>query len=97
MLYRFKSKDMGDVLMLEAGGRQILDIIGKDSGRTGIILSAQMPAAIKALEAAIALEASGDVDRDTVVEGVALHQRATPFIDMLRCNHEAGQDVVWGV
>ena len=100
MLYRFKSKNMGDVVMLEATGRQVLEIIGKDPARTGIILPEQMPAAIKALEAAIALEESGDIDhhqQDTVAEGVGLHQRAKPFVDMLRWNSNAGQEVVWGV
>ena len=100
MLYRFKSKNMGDVVMLEGCGRQVLEIIGKDPARTGIILLAQMPAAIKALEAAIALEESGDIDhhqQDTVAEGVGLHQRAKPFVDMLRWNSNAGQEVVWGV
>ncbi len=97
MLYRFKSKNMGDVVMLEGCGRQVLGIIGKDPSRTGIILLDQMPAAIKALEAAIALEDSGDIDNDTVAEGVGLHQRAKPFVDMLRWNIADGHDVVWGV
>ena len=97
MLYRFKSKNMGDVVMLEGCGRQVLEIIGKDPARTGIILLAQMPAAIKALEAAIALEDAGDVDSDTVAEGVGLHQRAKPFMDMLRWNITDGHEVVWGV
>lgn len=102
MLYRFKSKNMGDVVMLEASGRQVLEIIGKDPSRTGIILPEQMPAAIKALEAAIALEETSDNEhqhhhQDTVAEGVGLHQRAKPFVDMLRWNSDAGQEVVWGV
>ena len=53
MLYKFKSKDHGDVIMLEANGRRVLEIIGKHPGPTGIILPEQMPAAIKALEDAI--------------------------------------------
>ena len=103
MLYRFKSKNMGDVIMLEASGRQVLEIIGKDTGSPGIILPGQMPAAIQALEAAIALEESNDVEIDdedghgNKSDGVGLHQRAKPFIDMLRWNSEAGQEVVWGV
>jgi len=33
------------------------------------------------------------------VEGdsVMLRQRATPFIELLRCSAQAGKDVVWGV
>lgn len=99
MLYRFKSKNMGDVIMLEPNGRQVLEIIGKDPAPQGIILPEQMPAAIKALEAAIALEESGDKEPVEGVppEGLGLHQRALPFIEMLRMNHKVGQEVVWGV
>lgn len=100
MLYRFKSKNMGDVIMLEANGRQVLEIIGKDPAPQGIILPAEMPTAITALQAAIALEESGDVKEESGVVpagAVTLHQRALPFIDMLRMNHKIGQEVVWGV
>ena len=98
MLYKFKSKEAGDVIMLEANGRQILEIIGKDPGPKGIILPEQMPAAIAALEAAIALENSGDEAVGGIpAEGIGLHQRALPFINMLRVNYKADQDVVWGV
>ena len=98
MLYRFKSKNMGDVIMLESNGRQMLEIIGKTPGPRGIILPEQMPAAIEALKAAIRLEESGDdKDGEGLPEGVGLHQRAKPFIDMLRWNIKAGQEVVWGV
>lgn len=98
MLYRFKSKNMGDVIMLEPNARQMLEIIGKAPGPRGIILTDQMPAAIKALEAAIKLEESHkEKDGDGLPEGVGLHQRAKPFIDMLRWNIKAGQEVVWGV
>ncbi len=98
MLYRFKSKNMGDVIMLEATGRHILEIIGKSATSKGIIQPDEMPAAIQAIEAAIALEESRDGKEDeTVAEGVGLHQRAKPFIDMLRWNHKSGEEVVWGV
>jgi hypothetical protein len=99
MLYKFKSKASGDLIMLEANGRRVLEAIGKDAGPKGIILPEQMPAAIAALEAAIALEESHDQDApDTVPrEGLGLRQRALPFIDMLQRNHKAGHEVVWGV
>lgn len=98
MLYRFKSKNMGDVIMLEPNGRQMLEIIGKAPGPRGIILPEEMPAAVQALEAAIRLEETKDEkDGDGLPEGVGLHQRAKPFLDMLRWNIKAGQEVVWGV
>ena len=98
MLYKFKSKNMGDVIMLELNGRQVLEIIGKSPGPRGIILPEQMPEAIKALEAAIVLEeAKKENGDDGLPEGIGLRQRAKPFIDMLRWNIKAGQEVVWGV
>ncbi len=33
MLYKFKSKAAGDVIMLEPNGRRVLEIIGKDAGQ----------------------------------------------------------------
>lgn len=101
MLYRFKSKNTGDVIMLEPNGRRILEIIGKDAGPTGIILPGQMPAAIDAIHAAIALEESRDDeaenDDDAPGDAPGLRQRAMPFIDMLQRNHQSGNDIVWGV
>ena len=98
MLYKFKSKNAGDLIMLEPNGRRILEVIGKDPGATGIILPEQMPAAIAAIEAAIALEESGDPKNDDPLHGDApgLRQRAMPFIDMLKRNHKANTEVVWG-
>ena len=97
VLYKFKSKNAGDVIMLEANGRRILEVIGKGAGATGIILPEQMAAAIAALEAAIAEEESAD-NKDDPLHGDApgLRQRAMPFIDMLKRNQRANTEVVWG-
>lgn len=100
MLYKFKSKNAGDVIMLEPNGRHVLTVIGKDAGPTGIILASEMAPAIKALQDAIALEESHDEGHDeNAVHGDApgLRQRAMPFIDMLQRNAKAQTDVVWGV
>ena len=107
MLYKFKSKAAGDVIMLQPNGEKVLSIIGKDSGPTGIILPAQMKAAIDALNAAVAQEeanqkaASAAAQAEGKVaprlEAVSLRQRAHPFIEMLRICDKAGQEIVWGV
>ena len=95
MLYKFKSKATGDLIMLEPNGRQVLEIIGKEAGPKGIILPAQMAAAASALEAAIAREeAEKSVDSS---KSVTLRQRAVPFLDMLRRAGDAGEEIVWGV
>jgi hypothetical protein len=99
MLYKFKSKAAGDLIMLEANGRRVLEIIGKDAGPKGIILPEQMPAAIAALHAAVTLEESHDQQAKAPVpgEGLGLRQRVVPFIDMLERNHKTGHEVVWGI
>ena len=108
MLYKFKSKATGDLIMLEPNGRRVLEIIGKAAGPKGIILAADMPAAISALETAIAAEeAERKVPPDAAAadasaghgptEGVSLRQRAVPFLDMLRRSQGAGHEIVWGV
>lgn len=107
MLYKFKSKATGDLIMLEPNGRRVLEIIGKDAGPKGIILAADMPAAISALEAAIAAEesekkaqaddAAPAASGHAPTEGVSLRQRAVPFLDMLRRSQGAGHEIVWGV
>jgi hypothetical protein len=56
MLYKFKSKATGDLIMLEPQGKHILKLIGKDPAAQGIILPNEMLAAIDALNAAVAQE-----------------------------------------
>lgn len=100
MLYKFKSKNAGDVIMLEANGRHVLEAIGKDAGPKGIILAAEIPAAIAALQAAIAEEEGAPKDEATTghpTDSIGLRQRAVPFIEMLQLSQKSGDDVVWGV
>jgi hypothetical protein len=108
MLYKFKSKAAGDLIMLEPNGRRVLEIIGKDAGPKGIILPEQMPAATAALESAIARE---EAEQKSAIEeakakgetpprfdgGVSLRQRAVPFLDMLKRCSAAKAEIVWGV
>jgi hypothetical protein len=107
MLYKFKSKAAGDLIMLEPNGRRVLQIIGKDAGPKGIIEPSQMPGAIAALEAAVEQEeadqkAAADEAKKSGAalpkgDGVSLKQRALPFLDMLRRSQAADEEIVWGV
>jgi hypothetical protein len=107
MLYKFKSKAAGDVIMLEPNGRQVLQAIGKDAGPKGIILPEEMDAAISALEAAMAreesdskaaaAEAASRGEKLAPGEGVSLRQRAVPFVDLLRKSGKEKTEIVWGV
>ncbi len=104
MLYKFKSKAAGDLILLQGNGERILQIIGKDPGPKGIILPEQMPAAIEALEKAVARsenpsisEGPADADKDVpAADRITLRQRAVPFIDMLKRCHQADKEIVWG-
>ena len=109
-MYKFKSKSTGDLIMLDPNGRQVLRIIGKgdaDTVHKGILLPEHMPAAIAALEAAVAQEEAALLQRAAEAkskgetpprpEGISLRQRSTPFIAMLRRAHQADAEVVWGV
>jgi len=53
MLYKFKSKASGDVIMFETHAKALLEIMGKDPSAKGILLVADMPKALEALEAAL--------------------------------------------
>ena len=101
MIYKFKTKASGDVIMLGPNGDQVLRIIGHEPAAKGIIEVAAMPAAIAALKAAVHADAAAPDDAQdaepAVGENVALHQRVWPVIDMLQRAHEAGEPVVWGV
>ena len=112
MLYKFKSKATGDLIMLQPNGRRMLEIIGKISvgdgdADKGIILPEQMPAALAALTAAVAQEAT---DRKAALaralernktpprfEAISLRQRALPLMEMLQRCEKAGHAIVWGV
>ena len=112
MLYRFKTKNRADVIMLEPNGRQALEIMGKDPGPQGIILSAEMPAAIQALRAAVLKDEADEKARQEKAEeearernsvyvpvppGVTLRHRVLPLVDLLQRCHEDDDDIVWGV
>jgi Domain of unknown function (DUF1840) len=107
MLYKFKSKAAGDVIMLGPNGDQVLRIIGKEPAAQGIIEVAAMPAAMAAIEQAIAGDeaARAQAPRDGPATGsaapaqdrVSLRQRAWPLVEMMKRAHAADQNIVWGV
>jgi len=108
MLYKFKSKATGDLIMLEAAGRRVLEIMGKEATPAGIITLAQIPQAIAALEAAIAQEEAAGMPRDDDApadepaapgagDALSLRRRSKPLLDMLRRCLREEADIVWGV
>ena len=108
MTYLFKSKAAGDVLMLGPSGDQLLHIIGKEPAAKGIIEAAALPAAIRAIEAAIKqdeatpapaapAQAGEDTELQAEGEGVSLRQRAWPLLEMMRTAQAAAESIAWGV
>jgi hypothetical protein len=107
MLYKFKSKAAGDVIMLAANGDQVLRILGRQPAPEGILEVAAMPAALAALEAAVqdSEQARRDAEAEALAEGhplppreaVSLRQRVWPLAEMIRRSQSAKADIVWGV
>ena len=108
MIYKFKSKAAGDVIMMQPNGDQVLRILGKAPGGKGIVTVGELPAAIAALEAAIGAgvgggdpkqSGDGDDERDTAAaaEAVSLQRRVWPLLEMMKAALAARADVVWGV
>ena len=110
MLYKFKSKVTGDLIMLEANGSQMLTILGKGDAANlaqGILVPGDMPAATAALTQAVSHD---DEARSATQSGagqggeavhplstVSLRQRAAPLLEMIqRCQAE-NTPIVWGV
>ncbi len=109
MIYKFKSKAAGDLIMLEANGRQLLKILQKNFPEQqiqGVLTVAQMPQALKAIEAALEAE---DRSRAEVAQvgdvadpppgpsnTVSLRQRLMPFVSMLGRCMKAREPIVWG-
>ena len=106
-VYRFRSRETGELVMLEPHAKRLLEILGKDPSGPGIILPEQMPAAVEALREAVVHEeaqrkrakdeAQAQGDPPPQFDPVSLRMRVTPFIEMLERCEKAGVDVVWGV
>lgn len=111
MLFKFKSKIEGDLIMLEFNARHVLQIIGKEAGPQGIIVADEMAAAIAALDKAIAAEeaaiasakkaaaesASAVEKTAPLADPIPLRQRSLPFMKLLKACNSAHADIVWGV
>lgn len=108
-MFRFQSRVTGDLIMLEPHGRQLLRILGRSAPEQwaqGILEPGDMPAALRALEQAIAadeqrraqaLEQALDQGETPAEEGISLRKRALPLVQMIQRCHQAGKAIVWGV
>ena len=107
MLYKFRSKAAGDVIMLGPNGDQVMRIVGRQPAAKGIFEVADMPALVGALRSAVATDEAaraqaGAGDGDAPQEGkgkgdgVTLRQRVWPLIEMLDRCHAAREVITWG-
>ena len=94
MLFKFKSKVTGDLIMLEPDAKRLLKIMGREDQIKGIFLADQLPAAIAALEGAVAQE---ELDGMQDPKKISLRQRSQPMLKMLKKCLDQSADIVWGV
>lgn len=107
MIYKFRSKASGDVIMLGPNGDALLRAIGRTPAATGIIEPTAMADAMTGIERAIADDdaARTDAQRQAAERGLALpaheavtaRQRLWPMQEMLRRAQAAAEPIVWGV
>jgi len=105
-VYRFKSRETGDLVMLQQHGQRMLEILGKRLSGPGIIQPGEMNAAVQKIRAAVAADdaarqkqqAEEDGDQEGApTDTVSLRMRSAPFIEMLQRCEQAGVEIVWGV
>ena len=107
MIYKFKSKAAGDVLMMGPNGDALLRVIGREPSAKGIIEPLACGPAIAAIEQALRADEAARAAAETEAaargetlpapEGVGLRQRLWPMVAMLKRAAAANEPVVWGV
>jgi hypothetical protein len=107
MHYTFKSKVTGDLLMMGPAGDEVLRVIGMAPSARGILPAADMPAAVQAIEAAIAqehtrpaktvIDPARDDDPGEPFEEITFQQHVWPFVEMLKRAQAADEAITWGV
>ena len=103
MMYRFKTRADGDLIMLQPAGDAVLRIIGKEPAAQGIVEAAALTAAIAAIEQAVAADESArkqvapEAAAAASGDKVSLRQRVWPLLEMMRRSQVESADIVWGV
>jgi hypothetical protein len=107
MIYKFKSKAAGDVIMLAPSGDALMRVLGREPAAQGIIEVAAMAQAIDAIQAAIAADEAERAEAESEAQsrgatlpapqGVTSRQRMWPMVEMLKRAQSANEPIVWGV
>jgi hypothetical protein len=106
MLYKFKSKAAGDVIMLAPQGKLAVEAMGKAAGQPGIVRAADLAAALAGLQAAAAKEAAdrARITQEAAAKGepkplfdpITLAARFKPLMDHIQRAQREEADVTWG-
>lgn len=106
MLYKFKSKAAGDLILLEPAGNRLLKILGREPSPQGIFECEQLKHYMQLIEQAILEEERllDEAQAQAEQEGksikrpeVTLRQRLWPMREMMRRCLAEQQPIVWGV
>ncbi len=104
MLIVFNSAASGEVIMLEANGKELLRVLGKDQDEPkGIVTVEQLPDAIgrvrRAMDASKVRHGAAAASREesTPDDAVQLSQRALPLLELLERSLQKQVPVTWGV
>ena len=104
MIYKFKSKAGGDLLMLGPNGDALMRTLGREPAAQGIIEPAAMAAAIQAIEQAVLADEAARQGTDHSgaagagrADAISLRQRFWPMAELLKRAQQAGEPVLWGV
>ena len=102
MHYVFRTRADADLIMMGPVGDHMLRIIGREPSERGIIEAAALPAAIQAIEAAVAADRrehakDDEAEEDQKEPRVGLAQRAWPMLEMMKRALAEKADIVWGV
>lgn len=107
MIYKFKSKATGDLIMLGPMGDLLLRMLGREPAAAGIVEVRDMAEARRRIERGIAeaetaarapaTDGDGQGDGEEQNQAVGLRQRLWPFVKMLEEAEAANEPIVWGV
>lgn len=107
MIYKFKSKATGDLIMLGRNGDQLLRLLGREPAPRGIIEVQAMAEARRLILQALAdVDAQAqaprspdddETDDERQREAIGLRQRVWPMLQMLERAEAADEAIVWGV
>ena len=97
----FRGEHTGSIMMFDEPALKLLRMMDTSGSRKGALVAEDVPAALAALEAALAAvapppptDAKGDEDR---AEGkIGIEQRAVPLLDLLRRAVATESYITWG-